>query len=39
MNSINAKTLERVYIYIYIDKFRKIKNNKINIKKIAKNSL
>ena len=36
MNKINAKTLEGVYIYIYIDKFNEIKNNKINKEKDSK---
>ena len=34
MNKINAKTLEGVYIYI--DKFNEIKNNKINKEKDSK---
>ena len=36
MKKLNAKTLEGVYIYIYIDRFNEIKNNKIQIKKDSK---
>ena len=34
MNNIIAKTLERVYIYIYIDKFNGKITNKNNINKL-----
>ena len=39
MNNINAKTLEGVYIYIYIDRFNekiKVKNNINKLKKDSK---